>query len=82
MFVPAPIRVGKLFHASLIFQGERGDPLKVSAKVVRCAPIESHDTAPPAFEVGLAFVDMSEGARKRIVRFVFGAQREQFEEEE
>lgn len=80
--VSMPIPVGTLFHASLSLQGERGDPLRVSAKAVRCKPVESHETEPRAFEVGFAYANMAEAARKRIVRFVFGAQRKQFEKDE
>ncbi|MGD0309007.1 MAG: flagellar brake protein [Acidobacteriota bacterium] len=80
--VPMPIPVGTLFHASLSLHGERGSPLRVTAKVVRCKPVESHEAAPQAFEVGFAYANLAEAVRKRIVRFVFGAQREQVEEEE
>lgn len=72
-----PIDVGTMFGARLDLPGEDCQPLTMSARVVRCSPLSEAEGQPTLFEWGLEFTRISEASRARIVRFIFGAQREE-----
>lgn len=74
------IEVGTLFEVNLTLPGEKGS-LGMSARVVRCSTMGDQEAQPPLFEVGFAFTRIPQAARTRIVRFVFGVQREERLEE-
>jgi c-di-GMP-binding flagellar brake protein YcgR len=76
----APIVVGSLFDAKLVLPGETGT-LEMSVRTVRCISKEDPDIQPPSFEIGFAYTHIPQAARARIVRFVFGIQREERLEE-
>ena len=78
---PGPIAVGAVFEVKLTMPGEDRQPLEMSARVVRCRPVTESDAQPSAYDVGLAFTRIPEAVRARVVRFVFGAQREERLEE-
>jgi c-di-GMP-binding flagellar brake protein YcgR len=70
------VPVGTLFEARLTLPGDRDPPLVANARVIRCNPVRCAAGFAGEFEVGFAFSRIPESARQRIVRFVFGAQRE------
>lgn len=72
----APVPAGTLFLVSLSLPGERHPPVSLTARVVRCIPLEVAGDESPLFDIGFAFTKLSESARTRIVRFVFRVQRE------
>jgi c-di-GMP-binding flagellar brake protein YcgR len=71
----ATIATGTLFEAKLTLPGE--SKLTLNAQVVRCELVSAPDDQPPTFEVGFSFTRLPQAARARIVRFVFGLQREE-----
>ncbi len=74
---PLPAAVGAVFSAVLGLPGEDCKPLTMNARVVRCAPLPEEAGQPTLYEWGLEITRISEASRARIVRFVFGAQREE-----
>jgi c-di-GMP-binding flagellar brake protein YcgR len=69
------IAMGTLFEVKLALPGE--SKLTLSAQAVRCELVGEPDAQPPTFEVGFSFTRLPQAARARIVRFVFGLQREE-----
>jgi c-di-GMP-binding flagellar brake protein YcgR len=73
----SPLVIGAVFGVKLILPGEIRQPLQMSARVVRCDPLELVEGEDAAFEVGFVFTRISETARQHIVRLIFGLQREE-----
>lgn len=73
----SPIAVGTLFEVRLTLPGESRKPLEMSAQVVRSAAVGDPDAQPPVWDLGFTFARIPESARARIVRFIFGAQRDE-----
>ena len=72
----ASVPPGTLFLVNLALPGERHPPVSLTARVVRCTPLEYAFDESPLFDIGFSFAKLPESARTRIVRFVFRAQRE------
>ncbi len=72
---PLSIAPGTVFEVKMKLPGE--DPeLTVSAQVVRCDLLGKSGELAGGFEVGFSFNRISPTARARLVRFIFGLQRE------
>ncbi len=77
---PSAIAVGTLFEVTMTLPGENGK-LVMSAGCVRCDPSDETETHSPRFDVGFCCTRISQAARARIVRFVFGLQCEERKDE-
>ncbi len=80
IYHPSTIAVGTLFEVKMALPGENSK-LVMSAQVVRCDLLGEPEVQPPKFEVGFSYHRMPQAARARLVRFVFGLQREERSEE-
>jgi len=78
----APVPRGTVFDVALTLPGEHRQPLALNAKLVRCTAVQDADSVSSTFDLGFSFVRIPEGARARIVRFLFNAQREERQVEE
>ena len=70
-----PIRPGTQVTARLTLPGENRQPLNAVARVVHCEALAAPEDEDGQFQVGFEFIRISEAARSRIVRFVFGVER-------
>jgi c-di-GMP-binding flagellar brake protein YcgR len=76
IYYPSAIAPGTLFEVKMKLPGE-GGMLVMSAQCVRCDLLGDPETQPARFEAGFSFTRISQAARARIVRFVFGLQLEE-----
>lgn len=74
------IPVGTLFEVKMNLPGEN-TKLIMSAQIVRCDPQGDTETLPSKFELAFSFNRISQATRARLVRFIFGLQREERLEE-
>ncbi len=74
--LPAALPIDSVYDVKLVLQGDWDEPVFTRARVVWCRKFDDL-----SFEHGLAFCNISEGLRRRMMRFVFDAQREQMPED-
>jgi c-di-GMP-binding flagellar brake protein YcgR len=71
-----PILEGTVFEVKLSLPGE-ASKIVTSAEVVRCVDCGESGADSPRFDIGFNFTRIGQSARARIVRFIFGLQREE-----
>ncbi len=75
------IPIGTIFAVTLALPGERRQSITMSAVLVRCLALADPDTQAEGYELGFHFERISEAGRARILRFIFGVQREEKNDE-